>query len=129
MALEAPIAEDVIRPVIDDLTGFAPSAALVAQKEAVSPQVDQLLAEISLLQPQLTPELLADARNQITDAVRAKGDNFETIYDRSLRTGADSVLTGQEPLLMRVVREAESLLYIAFGMLVLGLAILFLSLW
>ncbi|MGI6672233.1 MAG: ABC transporter permease subunit [Christensenellales bacterium] len=125
VALEAPIAEDVIRPVIDDLTGFAPSAALVAQKEAVSPQVDQLLAEISLLQPQLTPELLADARNQITDAVRAKGDNFETIYDRSLRTGADSVLTGQEPLLMRVVREAESLLYIAFGMLVLGLAILF----
>ncbi len=125
VALEAPITDDAIRPIINDLTGFEPSAALVAQREALMPQVDALLHEISLLHPQLTPELLAEAREQVRDAVRAKGDNFETIYDRSLKAGADSVLTGQDPLFMRMVREAENLLYMAFGVLVLGLSILY----
>ncbi len=123
--LEAPVTEDVMRPVIDDLTGFVPSAALEARRRAASPYVDALLKEISVINPQLTPELLENARAQVRDAVRAKGDNFETIYDRSLKAGADSVLTGRDPLFMRMVREAENLLYLAFGFVVLGLAILY----
>ncbi len=123
VALEAPITEDVIRPVIDDLTGFVPSAALKAQLEGLTPQADKLLEEISLLHPQLTTELLASARQPVMDAVRAKGDNFETIYDRGIKAGADSVLTGRDPLMMRMVREAENLLYLAFGFVVLGFSI------
>lgn len=124
-ALEAPVTEDVMRPVIDDLTGFVPSAALEARRRAASPYVDALLKEISLINPQLTPELLESARAQVRDAVRAKGDNFETIYDRSLKAGADSLLSGRDPLFMRMVREAENLLYLAFGFVVLGLAVLY----
>jgi len=124
--MEAPISEDdAMRPVIDDLTGFEPSAALTAQKEAITPYADALLAEISLIHPSLTPEMLAGARQQVVDAVRAKGDNFKTIYDRAVAAGADSLLTGRDPLFMRMVREAENLLYLAFGALALGLSILF----
>ena len=124
--MEAPISEDdAMRPVIDDLTGFEPSAALVAQREAITPYADALLSEISLIHPALTADMLAGARQPIIDAVRAKGDTFETIYDRALAAGADSVLTGRDPLFMRMVREAENLLYLAFGALALGLAILF----
>ena len=125
VALETPITEDAVRPVIDDLTGFEPSSALVAQKEAIVPTVNALLQEITLINPDLTPELLEKARDQIRDAVRAKGDNFETIYDRSVKAGANSMLTGRDPLVMRVMREAENLLYLAFGFLTLGLAIYF----
>ena len=124
--MEAPISEDdAMRPVIDDLTGFEPSAALTAQKEAITPYADALLAEISLIHPSLTPEMLAGARQQVVDAVRAKGDTFQTIYDRAVAAGADSLLTGRDPLFMRMVREAENLLYLAFGALALGLSILF----
>ncbi len=123
--MEAPMTDDAMRPVIDDLTGFEPSAALVAQREAATPYADALLNEISLIYPDLTADMLAGARTQVVDAVRAKGDNFETIYDRSVAAGADSVLTGRDPLFMRMVREAENLLYLAFGALALALSILY----
>ncbi len=125
VALEAPVSEDAMRPVFDDLTGFVPSPALKARQTGLTPHVDKVLEEISLIHPNLTMEMLSDARTQVSNAVLAKGDNFETIYDRSVQAGADKLLTGNDPFLMRVVRQSENLLYLTFGMLVLGLAILF----
>jgi len=125
LALEAPVAEEVMRPVIDDLTGFVPSAALKAQKEGLKPYADAVLAEIALIHQSLTPEMLGDAVNPVMDAVRAKGDVFESVYDRSVRAGADKLLDPSESFRMALVRQSENLLYLAFGMLVLGLSILF----
>ena len=124
-AMETGMEEDAMRPVIDDLLGFEPSPQLAAQKDALAPVADRVLAEIALIHPSLTMEMLADARTPVMDAVRAKGDNFEAIYDRSVQAGADRLLTGRDPFLMQVVRQSENLLYLAFGMLVLGLSILF----
>lgn len=124
-ALEAPVTEDSMRPVINDLTGFVPSEALKAQKEALAPETDRVLAEISQIHPSLTLEMLASAKTPVMDAVRSKGDNFERIYDRSVKSGADSMLAGRDSFLMKLVRQSENLLYLAFGMLMLGLAILF----
>ena len=77
----APVSVDAVRPVIDDLTGFVPSADVRALEQEAMPYLDALLLEVSLLDPLLTPELIASSSRQMMDAVRARGDSFESIYD------------------------------------------------
>ncbi len=124
-ALDSSINEDSMRPVVDDLTGFVPSAALQQLKSEATPAADALLAAISAMHPDLKPELVATARQSIEDAVRPKDDSFEAVYDRSLQAGAVGVLAPGEARSMGLVRNADNLLYIGFGLLVLGLAVLF----
>ena len=121
----APVSEDAVRPVIDDLTGFVPSAEVRALEQEAMPYLDALLSEVSLLDPLLTPELIAGSSRQMMDAIRAKGDSFESIYDRSVKNGAVSVLKQDDVSRMNLLSNAENMLYIGFGLLVLGLAVLF----
>lgn len=121
----APVSVDAVRPVIDDLTGFVPSADVRALEQEAMPYLDALLLEVSLLDPLLTPELIAASSRQMMDAIRARGDSFESIYDRSVKNGAVSVLKGDDVSRMNLLRGAENMLYIGFGLLVLGLAVLF----
>ena len=121
----APVSVDAVRPVIDDLTGFVPSADVRALEQEAMPYLDALLLEVSLLDPMLTPELIAASSRQMMDAIRARGDSFESIYDRSVKNGAVSVLKGDDVSRMNLLRGAENMLYIGFGLLVLGLAVLF----
>ena len=121
----APVSEDAVRPVIDDLTGFVPSAEVRALEQEAMPYLDALLSEVSLLDPLLTPELIAGSSRQMMDAIRAKGDSFESIYDRSVNNGAVSVLKKDDVSRMNLLSNAENMLYIGFGLLVLGLAVLF----
>lgn len=121
----APVSEDAVRPVIDDLTGFVPSMAVRALEADTKAPLDALQSEISNLDPLLPPELVALSSRQISEVVRAKGDSFESIYDRSLQNGAVTVLDNGEASRMKLLRGAENMLYIGFGLLVLGLAVLF----
>ena len=121
----APVSVDAVRPVIDDLTGFVPSADARALEQEAMPYLDALLVEVSLLDPLLTPELIASSSRQIMEAVRSKGDSFESIYDRSVHNGAVSVLKQGDVSRMKLLRGAENMLYVGFGLLVLGLAVLF----
>ena len=120
-----PVSVDAVRPVIDDLTGFVPSADARALEQEAIPYLDALLVEVSLLDPLLTPELIASSSRQIMEAVRSKGDSFESIYDRSVHNGAVSVLKQDDVFRMKLLRGAENMLYVGFGLLVLGLAVLF----
>lgn len=120
-----PVSVDAVRPVIDDLAGFVPSADARALEQEAMPYLDALLVEVSLLDPLLTPELIASSSRQIMEAVRSKGDSFESIYDRSVHNGAVSVLKQDDVFRMKLLRGAENMLYVGFGLLVLGLAVLF----
>lgn len=121
----APVSVDAVRPVIDDLTGFVPSADVRALEHEAMPYLDALLSEVSQLDPLLTPELIAASSRQMMDAIRAKGDSFESIYDRSVKNGAVSVLKQDDISRMNLLSNAENMLYVGFGLLVLGLAVLF----
>lgn len=121
----APVSVDAVRPVIDDLTGFVPSADVRALEQEAMPYLDALLSEVSQLDPLLTPELIAGSSRQMMDAIRARGDSFESIYDRSVKNGAVSVLKQEDISRMNLLSNAENMLYVGFGLLVLGLAVLF----
>lgn len=121
----APVSVDAVRPVIDDLTGFVPSADVRALEQEAMPYLDALLSEVSQLDPLLTPELIAGSSRQMMDAIRARGDSFESIYDRSVKNGAVRVLKQEDISRMNLLSNAENMLYVGFGLLVLGLAVLF----
>lgn len=68
---------------------------------------------------------MAGARDKIRGAVRSQGDTFADIYDRSAAVGATELLTKGDANRMQLVRNAENMFYIGFGILVLGISVLF----
>lgn len=103
-----------------DMSGFVPTAEMLAAEAAAEETYTAMCAELKKLYSVLDDDALASLKETMSAIVYQEGDGFDTQYDRYLRqSGEKSSTTGY------LIRHADDLVYAGFALLFVAALVAF----
>jgi len=127
-AEEATVSEDALMQQGEarvDYTDFVPSAELKLLEEQLTPAYDAMFDVLAGALPDLRPEMRDELREPLLDTVQGGNNAFAREYDQYAARGAESILEGGDALRMKIARQADNLVFLAVGVLILALTVFY----
>ncbi len=108
-----------------DYSGFVPSPELSRLGELLTPEYDAMYNVLATALPDLRAEMREKLREPLIAVVKGGENTFTVEYDNYAARGAEAILQGDEPVRMRLARQAGNLIVLAAGSLILALTAFF----
>ncbi len=108
-----------------DYSGFVPSAQLAALKEQTEPVYDNLFLVMQKAVPELRDDMKEKIQPKVMENTTGADRSFAAAFDRYQSVNALSILDKNQQTTMGIARNADNLVLLAIGALVMTLTMFF----